>query len=128
MTNVDLWPAGIGLDSEIKVPTSILKEQAALLAQKTRGLVVAEVRGEADPRDGKFVDNFYLVGPNVSYRYLLFTIRYPIELYPVELFFEPWNETGLPMYNEQDLIDNLKQLFAHQKTGQIIQAIIARSK
>ena len=40
---VDLWPKDIS-EISIKSPVAILREQASLLGQKTKGLVTAEVK------------------------------------------------------------------------------------
>ena len=42
----DLWPANIA-DSNLTTPVTILKEQAALLGEKTRQLVKGEVVTQA---------------------------------------------------------------------------------
>lgn len=130
-TTPDLWPADIGQDTGKLGPAAFLKSQAALLSQKTKGLVTAEVRGEQDPRDGKFVDNFYLVGPTINYQYLLFSMIYPIEFYPAELVaqFSVGNLMGaMIIENDAQLADEIRAIFNSEKTKNVIGAIIARSK
>jgi hypothetical protein len=39
----DLWPSDIAANSNLRTPVTILKEQAALLGQKTDNLVIATV-------------------------------------------------------------------------------------
>ncbi len=134
-TTPDLWPADIGQDTGKLGPAALLKSQAALLSQKTKGLVTAEVRGEQDPRDGKFVDNFYLIGPTINYQYLLFSINYPIEFYPAELVAQIGvgnligNLTGAVIVEDDaQLADEIRAIFNSEKTKNVIGAIIARSK
>ena len=128
LTNVDLWPADIGQDTGELGPAALVKAQAALLSEKTKGLVTAEVRGEQDPRDEKFVDNFYLVGSAINYQYLLFTLEYPLEFYPLRLYFNPLYPQGTWLPGSEALGESLAEIFAHEKTRQVISAIIQRSK
>ena len=132
-TMPDLWPADIGQETGELGPAALLKSQAALLSKKTKGLVTAEVRGEQDPRDGKFVDNFYLVGSTINYQYLLFSLVYPIEFYPAELLFIPAEAIDSStrrsrIEDDAQLMDEIRQIFSNAKTKGVISAIIARSK
>lgn len=130
-TTPDLWPDDIGQQTGELGPAALLKSQAALLAEKTKGLVTAEVRGEQDPRDGKFVDNFYLVGPTINYQYLLFALSYPIEFYParfISMDEKRENEHGVTVENDDDLMKQVGKVLSQQKTRQVINAIIQRSK
>ena len=59
----DLWPANIA-DSNLVTPITILKEQAALLGEKTRQLVKGEVVTQAT--GNLFVHYFYIAAPTPS--------------------------------------------------------------
>ena len=127
----DLWPADIGQETSELGPITLLKSQAALLAKKTKGLVTAEVRGEQNQSGEKFADNFYLVGPTINYQYLLFTLTHPIEFYPAELVAQTGADdaTGaVKIENDEQLMDEVRQIFGSEKTKAVISAIIARSK
>jgi len=63
-----------------------MREQAALLGQKTQNLVEARVDTRADPYAGagQFVHTFKLVVPTLDdYTYDLFEVSHPVSLYPV---------------------------------------------
>ena len=129
----NLWPTDIGQITAQRGPATLLKEQAALLAQLTKGLVEAEVRSGQDPDEQNFVDNFYVVGPTINYQYLLFTLRYPIEFYPAELLFVPaeaidGSTRNVKIEDDTKLADEVRQIFSSEKTKGVISAIIARSK
>lgn len=109
-------------------PAALLREQAALLADETRGLVTAEVRGDQDPRSGLFAANFYLVGPKINFRYLLFTLSFPREFYPASLAFEPWTPAQIQVADETELKSQLQKIFADESTRRVIGVIKARSK
>ena len=128
MTKTNLWPDDIGQVTVERGPATLLKEQAGLLSQLTKGLVEAEVRGEQDPETQNFVDNFYLVATTINYSYLLFKTDYPPTSYPANLYFHPLFPLGVLVADDEDLAKCLADIFDHEKTRQIIGAIIARSK
>jgi hypothetical protein len=79
----DLWPE-ITFEEQLDSPVAILKEQAALLGDKTQHIVTAEVRPLGTSIADQFVNGFYLVAPVLeNYRYRLFTISYSVDPYPV---------------------------------------------
>jgi hypothetical protein len=98
----DLWPDDIAV-LDTKPPTTILKEQATLLGEKTKNIITAEVEqidhmniflthdenGKDMGKDIKikFGYNFYIVAPALgNYRYELFSLYYDIEMYPLYIF------------------------------------------
>ena len=75
--NEDLWPK-LELGSAV-TPLSILREQAGLLTQRTRGRLRGEV--ETWSAGGQVTFAFNIVVPSLGgYKYILFTMRY----YPTE--------------------------------------------
>ena len=100
---VDLWPE-VMENTEVRAPVTILKEQAALLGNKTKNLVIAQVSKPIDllvqveeriknnslgSSKGKTLyHSFYLVAPALNnYQYELFTIANDINLYPVTIVY-----------------------------------------
>ena len=130
-TMPDLWPDDIGQETGELGPATLLKSQAALLSDKTKGLVTAEVRGGQDSSNGKFVDSFYLVGPTINYQYLLFSLFYPIEFYPAMLIAQEGVrdiDVSKTVNNDAELTEEISKIFGSEKTKNVINAIIARSK
>ncbi|MCX7015722.1 MAG: hypothetical protein NTW86_24745, partial [Candidatus Sumerlaeota bacterium] len=79
----DLWPDKIGTELP-KPPVQIVKEQAALLGERTRNVVCAEVLPVETETPYEFSYGFFIVGPALgNYRYRLFSILHDIDLYPV---------------------------------------------
>ena len=80
----DLWP-DFQAPEAINSPVFLLKEQAAALQKKTRGLVLAGLRPAAAP-DGSFWVGFDLYSPALGeYSYRLFEVTYPPEFFPITL-------------------------------------------
>src|SRR2546425_3247198 len=84
MPATDYWP-DFQAPEAINSPVFLLKEQAAALQQKTKGLVLAGLRPASAP-DGSFWVGFDLYSPALGeYTYHLFEVTYPPELFPVTL-------------------------------------------
>ena len=94
-----------------------------------------------------FLCEFELCGPAIdNYRYGLFQVRYPIELYPLRLISEneiiselrtklSWAKTAFHLAEPDILIENedrfreaLKVIFGALKTRRVISAILAQSQ
>ncbi len=141
----DLWPEVKG-ESPHTAPVTILREQAALLAEKTGHLVEArververaakeELMGEA-ARPGHFRFSFFLVAPRLeNYRYRLFHMHHDYNLYPVILYADedvkaevrPGGEEGILAETETEFREALRSVFSAGKTTKILQALIAQS-
>ena len=139
---LDLWPTMTATATTQNIPISILRRQADLLKKKTDGLVEAHVKPQEDVMafvsassqlglDRKNVQNcvaysFYLIAPALEhYRYLLFWVLHPIEMYPLLIKDSP--EGDIKVESEDAFIDALRAIFAHEKTQRVIQAMIAQS-
>ncbi|MGH9753323.1 MAG: hypothetical protein ACREA2_11115 [Blastocatellia bacterium] len=130
----DLWPA-ISTPTNAGFPVAILREQAALLQNKTRGLVTAEVlSGTGVPlTSGELGEQyifhaFYLVAPLLEhYRYRLFTVEHSKleQMYPLIIRDSPVGEVKVD--TEERFVEELKKIFTDDKTQKIIQALIAQS-
>lgn len=92
MTN--LWPAEITEISEVTPPVIILDQQALMLGNMTKNIVLAEVKTE-ESRGYEFSYSLNIVAPILdNYRYRLLTIWHDIDLYPVIV------QVGIDIYNE----------------------------
>jgi hypothetical protein len=126
----DLWPADLGVISTVP-PVAILREQAANLGRRTRGLLEGEIvsRPERHARGEHgypFLHEFRVRAPAFGdYRYLLFDVRHGFALYPVSVRFKPTGEE-YPANSEQELIDVLASLFSHPQTRRIIDALLSQ--
>ncbi|MGB0010130.1 MAG: hypothetical protein WBQ03_00905 [Candidatus Sulfotelmatobacter sp.] len=120
----DFWPDDIG-ESSVVTPVSILKEQAAALGPKTKGLVTAGVVPTQSGNPQYLAYIFSLVAPAVSYRYQLLTVTHPISLYPVNAAYKGINKNLL---GEIEFKAWLKEVLSSEETKRIVAALIAQSK
>ena len=126
---VDLWPEDIGVAEDMVSPASVLREQAALLGQKTKNLVQAEARMTGESKDAEFAYSFYLLAPAMgSYRFHLFYILHPLDFYPLKFGCDYVEPTVEIIASEEGLLRKLRDVFAAEKTVRVIKAIIAQSK
>ncbi|MFI5117151.1 MAG: hypothetical protein ACHP8B_10690 [Terriglobales bacterium] len=116
----DFWPANIA-DSNLITPITILKEQAALLGEKTRQLVKGEVVTQTT--GDVFVHYFYIAAPTLSYRFELFKVSHMVNFYPMTL---TYLNSARPIKSEEEFKETLKQIFAAQHTLNVVHSIIAQ--
>jgi len=137
---LDLWPTDI-INSRMRAPITILKEQAILLQQKTNGILHAKVRrilseSQLQKESGNFLYEFLLIAPGLQdYQYSLFTISHEIELYPIVIETDKMiarelgndNNDPIIIKSEPDYIERLRKIFCTKKTKKIVNAMIAQS-
>lgn len=133
----DLWPKDIA-QAINRAPVTILKEQAALLGEKTQNIVKAEVDQVDDRLDDKryeFSYRFYIVAPALqNYHFRLFDISHNIELYPLQLETYPdvasdiqEGSNKLRIEDENALLAVLEKIFAAPKTRRVIASLLGQS-
>jgi hypothetical protein len=123
----DLWPEELKT-LEITPPSSILREQANLLTQKTKGLVEGqvEVMRRSDQDDHRLEIAFYLVAPNLDeYSYRLLTVDHPVSYYPLTV--NSHSEANFECANEEEYLKALQKIFNSDKTRNTIGAMLAQS-
>ena len=138
---LDLWPTDIS-HSRMRAPVTILREQALLLDEKTKGVVKASVKRIVSDSESNITDNdifkyeFFIIAPPIAdFHYRLFTISHGIELYPISVAFDNYsrhdfadNENEKRQINsETDFIDALRTIFSSKKTKKVIHAMLAQS-
>jgi hypothetical protein len=116
----NLWPENIA-DSNLTTPVTILKEQAAVLGEKTRQLVKGEVVTQTT--GNLFVHYFYIVAPTLSYKFELFTLSHGVNFYPLVMRY--LNNT-ISLSSESDFKDKLKEIFAAPHTLNVVHSILAQ--
>lgn len=116
----DLWPANIA-DSKLTTPVTVLKEQAALLGEKTRQLVKGEVVTRTT--GNLFVHYFYIVAATLSYRFELFTVSHGVNFYPLAMRYLNNNVT---LGSEVEFKEKLKEIFGAQHTLNVVHSILAQ--
>jgi hypothetical protein len=116
----DLWPANL-TESNLVTPVAILREQAALLGDKTKQLVTGEV--QTATTGNLFVHSFCVAAPTLNYRYELFRVQHPAVFYPLVL---AQGSVTTQVKSEQELKNKLKEVFSSQLTLNVVHSILAQ--
>src|SRR5437660_1671172 len=123
MPATDYWP-DFQTPEAIGSPVFLLKEQAAKLQQKTKGLVCAGLRPASAP-DGSFWVGFDLYSPALGeYTYLLFEVTYPPQFFPVTLTAGDEVRTAQTLDQFRALLESILR---SPRTKQIVEAIMAQA-
>jgi hypothetical protein len=123
----NLWPDDLDGETSEVSPFAILKQQAAQLAQATKGILHGTVSREPEPfGSGGFTYEFGINAPALRYNYDLFRLdQKQLDFYPLQCRFE--NETG-EIGSEQEFYTWLKRVFSSEKTRLVVKRLIAQAK
>ncbi len=138
----DLWPKQIK-PAEFRAPASIIKEQAAILGERTKYLVEAKVT-LTNKEEDTMEYTFSLSSPALGgYRFRLFRVRYDVFMYPLYIYLdkEIYDEVvkrnpkeqqssfyKIKIKDEAELLDILRSVFGARKTKDVIAAMLAQAK
>jgi hypothetical protein len=122
----DLWPADLGSNGPLP-PVVILRLQASRLAERTRGLLEAEVRSTSGSA-GQFNYTFELVAPALDdYRFPLFSIHHDINLYPVVVRAEAIRAEPYKADSPEAFSAILREVLSHETTLRALRSLLAQS-
>ena len=123
MPTLNLWP-DFQAPEAVNSPVFLLKEQAAALQQKTKGLVLAGLRPASAP-DGSFWVGFDLYSPALGeYNYRLFQVTYPPQFFPVTLTDADGPRTAQNLAEFKMILQGALQ---SPRTKQVVEAIMAQA-
>ncbi len=119
----DLWP-DFQAPEAVNSPVFLLKEQAAALQKKTKGLVLAMLRSASTP-GGNFWVGFDLYSRALGeYSYRLFEVTYPPEFVPITLITTDGPQTAETLEQFKRLLESVIRSL---RTKQVIEAIMAQA-
>lgn len=122
----DLWPTiDAAPAAALSSPAEILREQGERLRSKTEGAIWGEVVTSTD--GGNFVLTFYFRVMGLgNYRYQVLTVQHPPTIYPLKIRgLSPLSETA---NNENEFLDQLRAIFAHEKTQKAIHGLLITAR
>jgi hypothetical protein len=118
----DLW-GDFSDTPPLITPLAIMKEQAALLGDKTKGLLRASVDTTAEY--GEITHYFHIVASALgNYEYQLFYAKHAIELYPVKI---EYKLSTIRCDDVTEFTNELGKILASPETHRIVQSLIAQS-
>lgn len=132
----DLWPTELKPIPDQLPPITILKQQAALLGQRTKNLIEGQVETETSDYQRFLHHKLFLVAPALNfYRYALLDVEHHVTvMYPAKITViwsdrkEPeQQELTIEAADEQQFKEALKRVFADEETKRVIGALLAQS-
>ena len=126
MNDENMWGEIIEPSNE-RTPTSILREQAAILEQITRGTLVGSVEQEPAPA-GALVYHFAITAPAINNQKLtILTVQYSMTIYPLTLT-DRTTQVQRQCLNEESFRSTLKGVLSSTQVRRVISALLIQSK
>jgi len=126
-----LWPDDIAAVDATVQPVQVLREQADLLGQITRGRVTGVVR--TYPSGESFIHAFYLACPELDdYTFKLFDVNHRLDGYPVTIVtpnnprLDPQSFDETHCRNQVEFETRLKDVLSSGRTKQIVKALLVQ--
>jgi hypothetical protein len=120
-----LWPTDFG-EPPVLTPVAILRQQGIALGQQTQNIVVGRV--STGPSEGGFRQHFLLYCSPLAYETELLAVDHGIELYPATIHVTGSAGSPFVAADPEAFAQQLKQVFASERTKRIIGSLLAQSK
>lgn len=125
MNAENMW-GEIEIPANQRTPTAILREQAAILSQLTRGTLVASLE-QLPASNNTLAYNFVLTTPAIEhYRFTILTVQYSITIYPLTLT-DRTTQVQRQCLNDADFIAALKGVLSSAQVKRVVSALVAQS-
>jgi hypothetical protein len=110
-----------------RTPTSILREQAAILNQLTKGVLIGSLEQEPT-NNNALVYNFAVTAPAINnHKFLILTVQYSITIYPLTLT-DRTTQVQRQCLNEEAFTTTLKGILASTQLKRVISALLIQSR
>ncbi len=121
----------------VRTPLVILREQASLLTEMTRGVLRGEVRTNYEARQKLLLELMIVVPALNGYQYCVLQALQPLTMYPLRLFAEEFpaeehspeeeNEAKNLCVDEASFVAALQVILTSPRVRKAIQALLAQS-
>jgi hypothetical protein len=110
-----------------RTPTSILREQAAILNQLTKGVLIGSIEQEPAPNN-VLVYNFAITAPAINnHKFTILTVQYAITIYPLTLT-DRTTQVQRQCLNEEAFTTTLKGILSSLQVRRVISALLIQSQ
>ena len=126
MSAENMW-GEISAPANQRTPTSILREQAAILSQVTRGVLIGSI--EQQPTDRNIlIYNFDITAPAINnHKFAILTLQYSITIYPLSLT-DHTTHVQRQCLNEEGFTAALKSILSSTQVKRVITALLIQSQ
>jgi len=129
-TSKNLWSEKIGR-ADMKVPKTILVEQANYFNEMTKNKLVAKVNSNHSMSrmgENSIIHDFDIVSPSLgNYTFTLFSVRHKIQMYPMAINFTLSEDDVFTVNNEEEFENMLSKIMTHKSTVNAINGLLAQS-
>ena len=113
--------------SNAKTPTAILREQAAILNQLTRGILIGSIEQVSTPNNTLIYD-FAITAPAINnYKFSILTVQYSITIYPLTLT-DHTTQVQRQCLNEEAFTTTLKSVLSSTQVRKVISGLLIQSR
>jgi hypothetical protein len=110
-----------------RTPTSILREQAAILNRLTKGVLIGSLEQEPT-NNNALAYNFAVTAPAINnHKFLILTVQYSITIYPLTLT-DHTTQVQRQCLNEEAFTTTLKGILASTQLKRVISALLIQSR
>ena len=126
MSAENMW-GEINTPANQRTPTSILREQASILNQLTRGVLIGSI--EQEPTNNNIlVYNFSITAPAINnHKFAILTLQYSITIYPLTVT-DHTVHVQRQCLNEEDFTSILKNILSSVQVKRVISALLIQSR
>ncbi|WP_157943320.1 hypothetical protein [Nostoc sp. CENA543] len=122
--NKNLW-GELPKNVEVRTPYLILKEQASILTQMTKGLLIGEV-DRKPVLQNVFIARLRIRVPELnSYTYSVVDVQYPLKLYPLVIKDYTSSEQEIQCSSEQEFEVTLGKILSSDQVKRVISTLLA---
>ena len=110
-----------------KTPTSILREQALILNQLTKGVLIGSIEQEPTTNN-TLAYNFAITAPAINnHKFTILTVQYSITIYPLSLT-DRTTQVQRQCLNEEGFTSTLKGILSSMQVRRVISALLIQSQ
>jgi hypothetical protein len=110
-----------------RTPTSILREQASILSQLTRGVLIGSIEQEPT-KNNILIYDFSITAPAINnHKFLILTLQYSITIYPLTLT-DHTTHVQRQCLNEEVFTSTLKSVLSSVQVRRVISALLIQSR
>jgi hypothetical protein len=110
-----------------RTPTSILREQALILNQMTKGVLIGSIEQEPTANN-TLIYNFAITAPAINnHKFAILTVQYSITIYPLTLT-DRTTQVQRQCLNEEGFTSTLKGILSSTQVKRVISALLIQSQ
>ncbi len=117
----------INTPADQRTPKSILREQASILSQLTKGVLIGSIEQESTTNN-TLIYNFSITAPAINnHKFALLTLQYSITIYPLTVT-DHTVHVQRQCLNEEGFTTTLKSILSSTQVKRVISALLIQSR